>query len=58
MGCNFHGMLLNNEEVDLETFFHWIPALVFWIPQLLFLLGAHLLRKMLNGPNKLGDTQA
>ncbi len=51
-------MLLNNEEVDLETFFHWIPALVFWIPQLLFLLGAHLLRKMLNGPNKLGDTQA
>jgi hypothetical protein len=27
MGCNFDGMLLNN-EVDLETFSHWIPALV------------------------------
>jgi hypothetical protein len=44
--------LLNN-EVDLDPFFHWIPALVFWIPQLLCLLGAHLLRKMLNGPKKL-----
>jgi hypothetical protein len=53
MGCNFDGMLLNN-EVDLDTFFHWIPALVFWIPHhLLCLLGAHPLRKMLNGPKKL-----
>jgi hypothetical protein len=52
MGCNFDGMLLNN-EVDLDTFFHCIPALVFWIPQLLCLLGTHLLRKMLNGPKKL-----
>jgi hypothetical protein len=45
MGCDFDGMLLNN-EVDLDTFFHWIPALVFWIPYLLCLLGGHLLRKM------------